>query len=319
MLGWPVPSLLAALLFLAICTPAAVYAQSTGTPAKEMKVILDTDIGDDIDDAYALALLVSLPKVKLLGVTTAFGQTQERAELAAKLLAVMGRKSVPVYAGRRGTAKIGKQYEWAKGFTSKSLKTGEAVDFLKREIERAPGEITLIAIGALTNLGDLFTRYPYVKPKVKQIVIMGGAVHVGYNNKAPATPEWNIKCDPDAARVVYDSGVPLVMAGLEVTTMMQLDEARRKTIYAYNTPMSTALSELTPLWGNGTPTLFDPVAVAWACGYYFSDSEPQKRIVVEDSGLTRLNNEEKGQVTVLINPKKEAFLDWYVAALKGHK
>ncbi len=68
------------------------------------KVILDTDIGDDIDDAYALALLLSRPNIKVLGVTTAWGQTQERAELAVKLLHVMGYDHIPVYAGRRGTA-----------------------------------------------------------------------------------------------------------------------------------------------------------------------------------------------------------------------
>src|SRR5687768_9898999 len=86
------------------------------------KVILDTDIGDDVDDAYALALLTSLPNARILGVTTAFGQTAERAEVAAKLLSVMGRKDIPVYAGRRGEAEIRRQYEWARGFRSAAIK-----------------------------------------------------------------------------------------------------------------------------------------------------------------------------------------------------
>ncbi|MBV9469917.1 MAG: nucleoside hydrolase [Abitibacteriaceae bacterium] len=311
-----------ALLFcgsLCLNSVPALAATANGSNAnqKPQKVILDTDIGDDIDDAYALALVTSLPNVKLLGVTTTFGQTRERAQLAAKLLHLMGRDDVPVYAGRQGTAKIGAQYQWVQGFAAKPLRNGAAVEFLKRELDRAPGEVTLIGIGALSNYGDLLTRYPEVKTKIRRIVIMGGAVHVGYNNQPPATPEWNIKCDPVAAQVVYSSGVPLVMAGLEVTTMMQLNEARRKKIYAYGTPTTDALSALTALWGNGTPTLYDPVAVAYALGYSFSDSE-QQNVVVEKDGLTRIADG-PAHVTVLVNPRKEAFLDWYVAALNPHK
>src|ERR1051326_5322997 len=83
-----------ALLLALLCVVSAARAQLPTTPP--MKVIFDTDIGDDIDDAYALALVTSLPDVKLLGVTTSFGQTRERAELAAKLLRVMGHNNVPV-------------------------------------------------------------------------------------------------------------------------------------------------------------------------------------------------------------------------------
>jgi len=291
----------------------AIPVRDLAAPTDTLKVILDTDIGDDIDDAYALALLLSQPGVKLLGVTTTFGQTHERAELAAKLLRVAGRNDVPVYAGRAGDHQIGRQYAWARGFRSRSLKTGDAVEFMRREIERAPGEVTLIGIGPLTNLGDLLTRYPAAKSKIKRIVLMGGAVYVGYNNRPPATPEWNIRCDPAAARAVFSSGVPLVMAGLEVTTMMQLDAVRQKRIFARGAPLTDALAALTALWGNGTPTLFDPVAVAYTCGHAFCEEQPA-HITVEDDGLTRLTDGATNAI-VLIHPGKDAFLDWYTAAL----
>src|SRR5437588_11146139 len=114
-----------ALLAILVCVMCRVaMAQAP------IKIVLDTDIGDDIDDAYALALLVAQPDVKLLGVTTAFGQTRERAELAAKLLKAMGRGDVPVCAGRRGDHKIGRQYEWACGFRSKALRDEEAAEFI---------------------------------------------------------------------------------------------------------------------------------------------------------------------------------------------
>ncbi|HLK59384.1 MAG TPA: nucleoside hydrolase [Chthonomonadaceae bacterium] len=307
----PLPRLLALLTAL-LSIACAACAQTPAAPP--MKAILDTDIGDDIDDAYALALLSSLPEVKLLGVTTSFGQTRERAELAAKLLKVMGHNDVPVYAGRRGESVIRRQYDWAKGFQARALKSEEAVAFLKREVERNPGEITLIAIGPLVNIGDLVTRYPELKPKIKRIVIMGGAVYTGYNPQGPPVAEWNIKCDPVAARAVFTSGVPLVMAGLEVTTMMQLDAERQKRLFAHGTPTTDALAALTNLWGGGAPTLFDPVAVAWATGHRFCDEETQ-HVEVEESGLTRITPGTPN-VTVLVHPQREAFLDWVITTLK---
>ena len=302
--------------FLILLFALPVAAQQEQTPPTE-KIVLDTDIGDDIDDAYALAIAVSLPNAKLLGVTTTFGETQKRAELAAKLLHICGRDDVPVYAGRTGSAKMGRQYEWARGFRSPSLKSEEAVLFLKRTFDKNPGQVTLVGIGALTNIGDLLTRFPEVKPKIKRIVIMGGAVYLGYNNQAPPVPEWNIKCDPTAARVVYESGVPLVMAGLEVTTMMQFDSERQKQLFAAGTPLTDALAALTNIWGNVTPTQFDAVAVAYALGYRFSEGE-ERHVEVDDNGLTRITDG-RPNVTVLIHPQKEAFLGWMGAILKKNQ
>jgi Inosine-uridine nucleoside N-ribohydrolase len=278
-------------------------------PAAE-RVILDTDIGDDVDDAYALALLCSLPNARILGVTTAYGATRRRAELALKLVRAFGRRGIPVYAGRRSDHPIGRQHDWAAGDAEYEIKEDQAADFILRQVNRFPGEVTLIAIGPLTNLGDLLTRNPDVKGKIKRIVIMGGAVPVGYNNQAPATPEWNIKCDPVAARAVFSSGVPLVMAGLEVTTMMQLDPERQKKLFAYGTRMTDSLAALTNLWGNNVPTLFDPVAVAYGLGYPFCDAE-QRRVEVQDDGLTKII-EGAPNVTVLVKPRKDEFLDWFV-------
>jgi inosine-uridine nucleoside N-ribohydrolase len=219
-----------------------------------------------------------------------------------------------VYAGRASDKQPTRQHAWAKGYAGKNLKPEPAVEFLRKEIERAPGEITLCAIGPLTNLGDLFTRYPETKPKVKRIVIMGGAVYTGYGTNSNPEPEWNIKCDVAAARAVYESGVPLVMAGLEVTAMMQLDKDRRLRIAEAGAPATDALMSLTYLWEQQTPTLFDPVAVAYACGHRFTDEE-KKRVVVEENGLTRIVDGAPN-TTVLVKPRKDAFLDWYVGNFK---
>lgn len=321
-------ALLCLLILPVIPTWAQGRAQSVTKTIKAAgiveKVILDTDIGDDIDDAYALALLLSRPNIKLLGVTTAWGQTQERAELAVKLLHVMGYDHIPVYAGRRGTAKIGRQYEWARRNETNPPSSGQpvsknalpgvqkddAVTFLKRAIEKAPGEITLIAVGPLVNVGDLVTQHPEIKTKLKRIVIMGGAVHMGYDGTANPVAEWNIKCDPQAAKAVFASGVPLTMAGLESTAMLKFDVERQKRLFARGTPTTDAIAALTILWGNSVPTLYDPMAVAWATDGKFCETE-QQHVVVDEDGKTRITDGPPN-VTVLINPQKDAFLDWYV-------
>jgi len=264
---------------------------------------------------YALALLGCLPEVKLVGVTTAFGETDKRAELAAKLLWVMGRKDVPVCAGRPGTHKIGPQHRWAEGFRSKSMLKMPAVELMRREINKAPGQITIVSVGALTNVGDLLTQYPDVRSKIKRIVIMGGSAFVGYNNQPPPTPEWNIICDPAAARVVFASGVPVVMAGLDATTMMQLDEERQKRMAAHGKRTTDAIASLRLLWGNPVPTLFDPVAAAYAAGHSFADEKPV-RVEIEDNGLTRVV-EGTPNAVALINPRKDEFLDWLVEAYRN--
>lgn len=305
------PEILVFISLLVCCT--AVSGLSQPAANRPVKVVLDTDIGDDIDDAYALALLTALPNAQILGVTTASGDTDKRAELAAKLLRTLGRSDIPVHAGRRTEHQLGRQWEWARGFHSPALKTEGAVPFLKRTIERYPGEITLIAIGPLTNLGDLFTQHPEVRSKIRQIVIMGGAVYDGYNCQPPPVPEWNIVSDVPAARAVFTSGVPLVMAGLEVTAMMRFDAERQKHLYAVGNAVTDALAALTALWGNPVPVQYDPVAVAHALGHSFCDTE-QRRVIVEDNGLTRIVDGAPN-VTVLTNARATEFLDWFGATL----
>jgi purine nucleosidase len=280
-----------------------------------LNVILDTDIGGDIDDAFALALLGSLPGIDIRGVVTADGQPLKRAQIAAKLLHVMGRPGVPVYPGLPTGGSPGRQYDWAKDFSSKSIKSTDPIAFMREEIEKAPGEITLIGIGPLGNLGALFTQFPETAKKVRSVVLMGGAFHVGYNNSPPPVPEFNIAQNPNAARVVFTSGAPLICAGLDVTTMMRLDEDRQKLLFAQGTPLTDALAALTNLWGNHIPVLYDPFAVAYATGHMYCD-KTDEAVAVEPNGLTRIVDGPKN-ATVLVRPQKDAFLDWYVQLLSS--
>jgi hypothetical protein len=173
----------AALLILAIAAPALQTRSAAQAPAPASTpqlVILDTDIGDDIDDAFALGLLLRSPELRLLGVATAFGDTELRARLVDRYLAAVGRRDIPVLAGVPGKSTHFTQAAYA--LQQPARKHAGAVDFLLSQIRLHPGQITLIAIGPLFNIQAAIERDPATFKKLKRVVIMGGSVYRGYDN-----------------------------------------------------------------------------------------------------------------------------------------
>src|SRR5579863_9829432 len=191
--------------FLGCLLLIATIASASSQP--KIPILLDTDIGGDIDDAFAVALILRSPELDLLGVTTVSGDTQARARLAAKMLWEAGRHSVPVAAGEPGKPLPIDQCRWAAGFTSPQLLKQSAVDFLKKQFDKRPGEITLVAIGPLTNIAALLRTDPSIACKIKRIVMMGGAIAHGYGDNPQPVPEYNIYADAPAAQAVFTSGV----------------------------------------------------------------------------------------------------------------
>jgi purine nucleosidase len=253
--------------YLPLCVCA--YATAFGAESGSIPVIFDTDIGTDIDDAYALAAIVRRPEFRLVGVTTVSGDAVARARLAAKLLSVAGDKwaSVPVYAGTSTATQYMKQVEWAKGFASPSLHVSGGVEFMRREISARPGEITLIAVGELTNVAALLDSAPGIAPKIRAIALMGGAVYRGYAPGSKPEPEWNIKSNAAAARTVFTSGVPLLVAPLDSTAQLTLTPEMRVELFSRGKPLNDALAALNSIWRHTNtwkgenPTLFDVLAV----------------------------------------------------------
>ena len=232
-------------------------------------VILDTDIGTDIDDAYALAALIHRPELELLGVTTVSSDAGARARLAAKLLQVAGGKwaKVPVYAGISTPTQYMKQVEWAAGFTSPSLHESGAIEFMRREINARPGQVTVIAVGELTNVAALLEADPGIAKKLRAISLMGGSIYRGYTGGSKPEPEWNIKSNAKAAQTVFESGVPLLVAPLDSTADLKLTPEMRVDIFARGVPLNDALAALNSIWRHTNtwkgenPTLFDVLAV----------------------------------------------------------
>jgi inosine-uridine nucleoside N-ribohydrolase len=298
-------------LALMIGTLAMAMSLSAADAARPIPIILDTDIGTDIDDAFALALILRSPELELLGVTTASGDTQARARLAAKMLWEAGRPAVPVAAGEPGKPLPIEQCRWADDFLSPALTTQPAVDFLKDQIERRPGEVTLVPIGPLTNVGRLLRDFPELGKKIKRIVLMGGSVALGYEPNSPPAAEYNIAQDPEPAQAVFSSGVPILMVPLDVTAMLQLDEAARRRIFTRLTPLTDALTLLYHLWNQPTPTLFDPMAVAMLIEPGLCATQ-ELAIEVDAKGFTRPVRGKRPNATVALKTDPARFLEFYL-------
>jgi inosine-uridine nucleoside N-ribohydrolase len=276
-------------------------------------IILDTDIGTDIDDAFALALALASPELELRGVTTVSADAYGRALIACRMLHYAGRGEVPVAAGRpkreQPEQKGQYQYGLEAGFPNKPLPE-PAAEFIYKKLQAEPGKITLVTIGDLTNVGNLITNHPEAKPWIKRIVIMGGAVRVGYDAKPPVVWEWNIRSDIKAAQVVFSSGVPLLVTPLDATTMVKLDRPMRYRIFGAETSLTEQLVALYKLWGRVEPTLFDPVAVTLSFNETFCRIE-DLRLEVDAEGFTR---ERAGQPNARVATSIRAgdFLNWYI-------
>jgi purine nucleosidase len=288
---------LGAALFFALTANAArsqaVPRNSTiasGAPAAKTKIIIDTDIGDDVDDAFAVGLALTSPEVQILGITTAWGDTQLRARLVDRLLLETAAANIPVSEGIPTKSKTPfSQARWAEnGPAPKSHPA--AVDFLLDQIRQNPGEITLVAIAPLTNIGAGIDRDAATFKKLKRVVLMGGSIRKGYGDlgytpdRGP-DPEYNIVSDVPAAQKLFTSGVPIFMMPLD-STQLKLDEEMRSLLFGQGTPLTDALTLLYHQWGQQTPTLFDVMAVAYVLDPTLCPVQ-QLQITVDKDGFTR--------------------------------
>jgi purine nucleosidase len=289
--------------------------------AAPIPVIFDTDIGTDIDDAYALAQVVRSPELDLLGVTTVAGDAIARARLAAKLLVIAGRPNVPVYAGITTAPQYMAQVDWAKDFTSPALHESGGVEFMRRQIDARPGEIVLIAVGELTNVAALLESSPGIGKKIKAIALMGGSIRRGYAPGSKPEPEWNIKSAAKAAQVVFSSGVPLLVAPLDSTADLKLTPEWKVRLFSHGLPLNDALAALdfvwrhTNHWKGENPTLFDNLAVALVAT---PDVVPltSMHLVVEADGLTRELADRPPNAQVALTCEPKSFLEYFTARLE---
>lgn len=283
------------------------------------KIIIDTDIGDDVDDAFALALAVKSPEFEILGVTTTFGETDVRAQIVDRFLGELGRSDIPVMQGKPTGKTPMSQRLYAQGGHFAKSSHGDATEFILDEIRKYPGEITLIGIGPLMNIGAAIDQDAATFRKLKRVVIMGGSVRkgygdYGYNEHFPPSPEWNILNDIPSAQKLFASGVPLYVMPLD-STQLKLDEVKRAFLFTRGTAVTDQLAILYHLWAQETPTLFDPMAVTFAMKPELCPVTPL-HIRVDEKGYTR---EEPGtpNAQVCLHSNPEDFFQFYLRRVGG--
>ncbi|MBS1799684.1 MAG: nucleoside hydrolase [Acidobacteria bacterium] len=270
-----------ALVFLLALAANTLHAQTT-------PVIIDTDVGDDVDDAFAIALVLASPELKVLGITSAWGDTQLRARMIDRMLCETGRDDIAVNAGiPTKSTTLFTQAPWARAGIDRPHKDGVA--FLLDQAKAHPGEITLLAIGPLTNIGAAIDRDPVTFRKLKRVVLMGGSIRMGYGPAGtPPEPEYNIARDPASAQKLLRSGVPLYFLPLDSTQIM-FDNAKKAELASISTPMTDALQILVAEWMRGTKkaeeTLFDAVAAAYTFDNASCPMTPL-HLEIDDKGMT---------------------------------
>lgn len=231
---------------------AQTSAGSHTGSVKPLRILLDTDPG--VDDAIAIFLALRSPEIQVEAITAVSGNVPLAFTLpnALSLLEIAGRPEIPVAGGaavplvrRLVTAAYvhGNNGLGGVEFPEPKIKpvTESATDLIRRVIHVNPGEITIVAIGPLTNIATVLKADPSIAPLIKSFVLMGGAL--GGGNITPAA-EFNFYVDPEAARIVFDAGVPITMVGLDVTNKVLLRESQIRTLEAAQNPIGQAAGKI---------------------------------------------------------------------------
>jgi inosine-uridine nucleoside N-ribohydrolase len=252
-------------------------SRSSGV-TKATRVVIDTDPG--VDDAFALMLALRSPELKVEAVTAVAGNLPLEITLpnALRLVEICDRSDIPV-AGGAAAPLIRRQVTAASAHGENGLGGVElpepkiapvkehAADLICRIVNQNPGEITLIGLGPLTNLALALRTDPTLSKAVKSIVLMGGSLSGG--NVTPAA-EFNFYVDPEAASIVFNSGIPITMVGLDVTRKVELTEPYIRQLEAGKNKPSQAAAQIARAitatyqkhGQKGGPTLHDPLAVS---------------------------------------------------------
>ena len=303
--------------------------------ALNVPLLLDTDIGSDIDDAVCLSYLLRQPRCELLGITTVSGEPRKRAALADAVCRAAGRTDVPIHSGC-DTPILGKilQAECPQAVIlpqfdhrpPSEFEPNTAVEFLRTQIRARPGEITLLGIGPTTNLGLLFSIDPEIPSLLKGLVMMCGIFTHRLSGIGPSDREWNAYNDPLATAIVYRAAIPQhVSIGLEVTRKCKLPfpecVARYKALGGPFAVVSAA-TEIWSKWGpKVTCTFHDPLAAAvifepgiceWSDGKV--DIDVKSDLV---PGMTLFNPDaDEKPHRIAVDVKPDQFFDHYFDVVK---
>lgn len=285
-----------------------------------IKVLLDTDIGSDIDDAVCLAYLLANPECELLGITTVTGEADARASMASAMCKVAG-KPIPIYPGRDEPLLIAQKQPHAPQAVAlnrwpheSNFPKGQAVEFLRQTIRAYPGEVILLAIGPLTNVAALLAADAEIPALLKGLVLMCGKFTDRLAGISPL--EWNAMLDPTATAIVYRAALKMHRSiGLDVSCQVKMAASRVRE--RFQAPLLRLVLDFAEVWFQHVDsiTFHDPLAATTIfdetiCGF------ERGRVDVELAserlaGFTYWTADASGQHEVALSVKPVHFFKHY--------
>lgn len=296
--------------------------------AKPRPVILDTDLGTDVDDTWALAVLLQSPGLDLRLVLTTHGEPRYRARLVARLLERAGRSDVAVGVGIEGEAlPLRPQEAFVRDFELEDYAGPvyeDGVQALLDAVDACDEPPTLVSIGPLTNVAAALERDPSLAGRAR-FVGMQGSIRRGYKGSPDVAPEYNVVSDVEACRRVFAAAWPVTLTPLDTCGLVRLTGERYRRVRTSPNPIPVAVVENYRAWlqAVGAPaerleekstTLYDTVAVYLAEAEDFVEIE-ELGIRVDDEGYTRIDSEAPKLRVATAWKDFEGFHDWLVERL----
>ena len=308
-------------------------AHATIMPGQEAKsgnripVILATDIGDDIDDTWALGFLLKCPELDLKLVLTEYGKAQYRAKLIGKFLEATGHGNIPIGVGPdispRGEgpqAAMVKDYD-LRAYPGKVHADG--VQALIDTIMQSSQPVTLIVIGPMPNVAAALAREPRIVQHAC-VVAMAGSVRLGYDGAKQPSAEWNVKADVKAAQQVLSAGWDVTITPLDTCGLVRLEGEQYRRVRDATDPTAAAVIQNYRAWRSGihhpndpdsqSSTLFDTVAVYLAFTQELCTMEDLD-LRIGDDGYTRPDSGGKRMKVATEWKNLDAYRDWLVKRL----
>jgi inosine-uridine nucleoside N-ribohydrolase len=303
---------------------ALAFCAASAGAADKIPVLIDTDIGSDLDDALALALAVASPEIELVGVTTVGSAADDRAWMVCRFLTQTGVRNVPVAIGE-APPKL-KNYDREIDWQIQYRRHPAAIynRTLKPVVERAPalmarlakehnGKLVVVCLGPLTNVAKFVTDHPAEAKQLARIVVQADHSSTKEAGATVFLSQGNIEFDPPAAKTVFASGLPLVALSNEIPPTI-LERPAREKLFSARTMLTFQVQNLYELWDEDRPVLFDPIAVAAVFrqdGLVFRDQQ----LEVEGQWLRFKKGPPNARVVGLTKDAK--FADWYVDRVRA--
>ena len=306
-------------MFLATLSCAVSNTTSAAAQSKKIPVIFDTDIGGDIDDTWALIMLLQSPEFDIKLVTTAVGDTPAKAKIVARILEIAGRTDIPVGIGIQQNKNTHRQRAWVKDYKLSSYPGTVYRDGVKAVVDtimNSPKPITVVAVGPLPNIAAALERQPRIARKAR-FVGMHGSIRRGYGGSSKPSAEYNVRAFAKEARKVFTAGWDVTITPLDTCGIVYLRGRKYQKVLKANTPLTNALIENYRAWykqgilnskkdlskeevnkrvnqkvNSSSTTLFDTVGIYLAMSTKLLKME-KLPITVTDDGYTRIDNKAK--------------------------